>query len=212
MRDLVIVGCGGFGREVADIVDAINDVEPTWRLLGFVDDAPRPSDVDRTIRRGLTVLGPVDALGGKGLEASWVAVAVASPAAREQLVTRPNMQRRHHATLTHPSANVSRTVTCGPGLIVAGHADIGSDVTLGSFVHIDRAVQIGHDSVLNDYATIHPAAVISGSCSLGRAVDFGTGATTLPGIYIGERTVVGASACVTRSLPECSIVKGVPAR
>ena len=56
MLDLVIFGCGGLGREVADIVDAINAVEPTWRLVGLADDNPSPEDIERLARTEHSVL------------------------------------------------------------------------------------------------------------------------------------------------------------
>ena len=45
-RRIVIIGCGGFGREVHDIVDAINSSSTTWNLLGYVDDDPSAANVE----------------------------------------------------------------------------------------------------------------------------------------------------------------------
>ena len=35
LRDIVIIGAGGFGREVADTISAINKVEKKYEILGF---------------------------------------------------------------------------------------------------------------------------------------------------------------------------------
>ena len=65
---LVIIGCGGFGREVHDIVDAINGVKPTWNLLGYLDDQPDPANVSLVEDRSSEVLGSngLDDDGGAG--------------------------------------------------------------------------------------------------------------------------------------------------
>ena len=38
MKDIVIVGAGGFGREVKTIIDAINKSNKAYNFLGFYDD------------------------------------------------------------------------------------------------------------------------------------------------------------------------------
>ncbi len=58
-RDLVLVGAGGFARETAEAVHAVNERRPTWRLLGFLDDSPERQD---TLVDGLPVLGPIASL------------------------------------------------------------------------------------------------------------------------------------------------------
>ena len=38
MQDIAIYGAGGFGKEVACILNKINEIQPTWNLVGFFDD------------------------------------------------------------------------------------------------------------------------------------------------------------------------------
>ncbi|MBG6213272.1 MULTISPECIES: acyltransferase [unclassified Cryobacterium] len=47
---------------------------------------------------------------------------------------------------------------------------------------------------------------------VGSDVFIGAGVTVLPGVSIGDRCVVGAGSVVTASVPEGTIVAGVPAR
>ena len=38
MKNIVIIGAGGVGRETALIIQQINELELTWNLIGFIDD------------------------------------------------------------------------------------------------------------------------------------------------------------------------------
>ncbi|MEG2122093.1 MAG: serine acetyltransferase, partial [Rikenellaceae bacterium] len=38
MKEIAIYGFGGFGREVACLINMINEVTPQWKIIGFFDD------------------------------------------------------------------------------------------------------------------------------------------------------------------------------
>jgi sugar O-acyltransferase (sialic acid O-acetyltransferase NeuD family) len=211
-RDLVIIGCGGFGREAADVVDAINRVSPTWQFAGFVDDHPSAENVARVERRGSTVIGGLADVSNLRGPAMHFVVGVGSPAVRARLATAAETEGWTAATLIHPFAVVGANVILGSGTVICAHSAIGSDVTVGRHVHLDRAAQVGHDSVLGDFVTAHPAAVVSGNCHLKDAVELGTNSTLLPSVSIGSAAVVGAGACVTKDVAPGAVVRGVPAR
>jgi sugar O-acyltransferase (sialic acid O-acetyltransferase NeuD family) len=211
MRDLVIIGCGGFGRESADVVDAINEAAPTWNLVGFVDDSPSDENAARVHRRGRALLGSLESVAAtrQGLHFS---VGIADAAIRRTVAEAAEAAGLTPATLIHPRAVIGASTDIGVGAVVCACAQVGPDVTIGRHVHLDRASQIGHDSVIEDFATVHPAAVVSGGCRVGHDVELGTNCTVLPGVVIGARAVVGAAACVVHDVPPTSTVKGVPAR
>lgn len=211
MTELHIVGAGGFGREVADIVDAINAVSPTWRTLLYIDDAPDESNRAKVQHRGSRIVGSVQDVLADHSPGPFV-VAVGLPDIRARIVALFERAGWTPTTLVHPSSAVSRTAELGSGSVVAAYAAVGADVLVGRHVHIDRAAQVGHDTVIGDFTTIHPSAVISGDCSLGAGVRIGTTATVLPGIAVGERAFVGAAACVVRPVQPGATVSGVPAR
>jgi len=209
-QDLVVIGCGGFGREVADVVDAINHMSPTWNFIGFVDDAPSLENVGRVEQRGSRVIGGLD--GVSPASPPRFVVGVGDAGARARLAALAESNGWIPTTLVHPTAALGANLQLGPGSIVCAHVAIGSDVSIGRHVHLDRGVQVGHDSVLADFVTAHPAAVISGSCGIEEGAELGTNCTLLPGITVGERAIVGAAACVTKDVASGLTVRGVPAR
>lgn len=209
-RHVVVVGCGGFGREVLALLHALRDAGEPWHVAGFVDDAPRDQDVARVAAAGSRVLGPVSALAG--LDPSWgVVVAVGHPATRRAIDARVDPDRPR-PVLVHPDATVGSGVTLGEGTVVAAGARLSTAITVGRGVHVDQNATVGHDSVLGDWVRLNPQACVSGSVTLGDGALVGAAATVLQGLTVGDGALVGAGAVVTRDVPGAVTVKGVPAR
>lgn len=199
---IVIVGCGGHGREIFGIITACGD---RWRVLGFVDDAPGETNLRRVERLGSRVLGPVAAL--DDLDARYV-IGIGDPRIRARIA----VPGRPAATLVHPAATVGLETTLGEGVVLFPGARVTTNVTLGRHVHLNQNATVGHDSVLEDFVQVNPLAAVSGDCRIGEAALIGTTAAVLQGLTVGARATVGAGACVVRDVAPATVVKGVPAR
>lgn len=204
---LVIVGAGGLGREVAALVEALNESPPTWDLIGFVDDDDALQD---TSVMDYPVHGRVDDLAGKPTF-SYV-IAIGDGQARRDVASRLDDAPAQPATLVHPSASIHRTTTLGEGTILCNGAAPTVDVTIGPHVVVDQHCTVGHDCVLDPFVTLHPGVRVSGSVHLRQGVTLGAGAVILPGRTIGAHATVGAGAVVTEDLPADRTAVGVPAR
>lgn len=208
---LVIIGCGGFGREVFSIVDALNADGARWTIAGFVDDAPTVEAKESVDALGSRILGDVAGLTERPDRFAAV-VAVGSPAARLAICQRLSATRVWFPVLVHPHATLGREVGLGDGVVIAPGARLSTAIQVGPHVHIDQNVTVGHDTLIGAFARLNPQACISGSVTLGEQVLVGAAATVLQGRSIGARSVVGAAACVVRDVPPAVTVKGVPAR
>lgn len=208
-EQIVIVGCGGFGREVIEIIDAVNSNDARWTLLGILDDSPRASDLAHLQARGIPHLGPTTLLCDLPQSVRAV-VAIGAPQIRESIDSaNPN---RCWATLIHPDATVAADAALGPGTIIAPGARVSTNVETGRHVHVDQNATIGHDCVAGDFVRLNPQACISGSVTLAHGCVVGANATVLQTLTIGRDSTVGAGAVVVRNVPAGSTVKGVPAR
>lgn len=207
-QTLVIVGAGGFGREVLQIVLDQNRIAPTWDCLGFLVDPqfPAPSEV-----HGLPVLGGTEWLSDK--PDVQVVLAVGAPAARRRIARRISEgYGNRFAILIHPRAWLGENVACQDGTVICAGALLTTDIVLGHHAHVNLACTIGHDAVLEDYVTLSPGVHVSGNVRIGEGVDMGTGAVALPGVEIGAGSIIGAAACVTTNIPSDSVAVGVPAK
>jgi sugar O-acyltransferase (sialic acid O-acetyltransferase NeuD family) len=206
-RSLVIIGAGGFGREVVDVVDAINALTPTFELLGFLDDG----DVqhDRLTRIGVPLLGDTNMI--TELDAEYV-IGIGSADPRRRIDAWARGCGRRAAVLRHPAASVGRDVTIGDGSIIAAGARVTTHVALGRHVHINLNCTVGHDTIIEDHATLFGGAVVGGGCVIEAGATIGSGAVIVPGVRIGRDATVGAGALVVRDVVGGDIVVAAASR
>jgi len=206
---IVVVGGGGFARETQVLLDAVSACTGSWIFAGFVS-------TDRPVSYGLNRddtawIGDDDGFLASPT-ASYYVVAISSPIVRQRLARRYDAVGLTAATLIHPTASIGPDVEIGAGSIVCAMTSITTSVRVGAHVHIDRVVTVGHDAVIEDFATLHPASVISGAVHIGTGAEIGTNACVLQGLRVGAEAVIGAGAVVTRDVPDATTVVGVPAR
>jgi len=208
---LVIIGCGGFGREVHDVVDAINEVEPSWDLLGYLDDRPDQTNVHLVESRGSKVLGDTDWMLSAPRDVRFV-IGIGTGKVRRTIDERLCAAGFTAATLVHPSATFGHDVRLGQGSVICAGVRATTHISLGRHVHLNLNTTVGHDCTLEDYVTVNPLVAISGCVSVGTESMLGTHSAILQNLALGERCVVGAGSCVVKDVPSDVVVKGVPAR
>lgn len=211
---LVIIGAGGFGREVFDVVEAINFEYETksavrFEVLGFLDDG-KPDEA-RLSAYGVRNLGPVSHLEELPPDVGYV-IAIGSSSVRRKIDVYCQTLGRTSPVLVHPSATMGRKVELGPGTVVCSHVSMTNHIAVGRHVHLNLNSTVGHDVALGDYVTVFPGAAISGAVSLETEVMIGTGAAVIQGVTIGRGSVIGAAAGVIRDIPAGTTAVGVPAK
>jgi sugar O-acyltransferase (sialic acid O-acetyltransferase NeuD family) len=208
---VVILGAGGFGREVLWLIREIgrSSSEGQWSVVGFTDDDPAKIGLSVC---GVPVLGETKVLGERFGRVFSCVCGHGEPVVKRRLVAAV----RDHATgfpvVAHPSVRQSEYVAVGAGCILTANCILTTQITLGEFVTVNLGCTIGHDVEIGDYATLAPGVHVSGNVRLGELTKLGTGAVVLPGVSIGPGTTVGAGAVVTKDLPGGVVAVGVPAR
>jgi len=212
MRDLVIIGARSHAREIFDAIAAVNTVEPTWNVLGFVGHGEtQPERIAR--------LGPI--LGDFDDDALWRSldrdrttyiVGIGSPADREAIAVTMADRGYSAATVVHPSAVLGSQVVLGEGCYVAAQAAVMANAKLGRHVHINVCASVSHDCEIGDFSMLDPHAGLAGEVVVGRLVEIGTGAVARPKVRIGDGAVIGAQAAVVRNIGRGVTAIGVPAR
>jgi sugar O-acyltransferase (sialic acid O-acetyltransferase NeuD family) len=209
-RPLALVGGGGFGREILDIIDALNAGESEDAridVIGVWDDG-KP-DIGLLNAYEVHHLGQVSDVLGLPAEVA-VTVGVANPQTRRRIVSALGDRRR--PALVHPTATMGRKVQLGQGVVVSSHVSIANHVVIDDDVHIGANSTIGHDCTLRSCVTVSPLVALSGNVLLGDGAFLGTGSSLNQGVIVGRDSVVGSGATVIRDVEPDTVVVGTPAR
>ena len=209
LKDLYIIGAGGFGREVAWLVERINKIELTWNIKGFIDDN---TSIHGLLQDDYSVVGGCDYLMNITQEV-WVVCAVGSAKIRKTIIKKLKKNANvNFATLIDPSVMRSERVDIGEGSIICAGTIITVDISIGSHVIINLDCTIGHDDIIHDFVTIYPSVNVSGSVVVGECVELGTGMQIIQGKSIGRESIIRAGAVVIRDIPEKCVAVGSPAK
>lgn len=206
MKDIVIIGAGGFGREVAWLIEDINKVNKEWNIVGFVDDN---ESIQGTEINGYKVVGNIEWLKNQEFN---VVNAIGDPIVKKKIMKRLEWSKNSYPVLIHPSVIYSDRVSFGEGSIICAGTIITVDIKIGKHVIINLDATIGHDAVLGDYTTVLPSVNVSGFVETGECVSIGTGSAIIQGVKIGANTTIGAGAVVVKDLPANCTAVGVPAK
>jgi sugar O-acyltransferase (sialic acid O-acetyltransferase NeuD family) len=207
MKKLLIYGSAFF--DVVKVVDAINRVNHTWTILGFLDDTPG--------YKGRLINGfPI--LGGRELIPEFVTQAETyffnnvngTRADCQQVI---NMLLSHNCkipSLIHPAVDLNY-VKVGSGCFIPEGCLISANVTIGNYVGMRSGCVISHDVIVEDFVLIGPGATIGGRAALKKGCLIGAGATVKLGTVVGEYSTVGAGAGAIKDVAPYKTVVGVPA-
>ncbi len=207
MKDIIIVGASGFGRELAEVIEEINRREPTWRILGFLDDNPNALEGANCPYK---LLGSIEQW--RPRQEERYAMAIAAPVIKEEIVSKLKDRGAQFATIIHPSAGVSSNSRIGEGAVLFGQCGVSVNVEIGEFAFLNALVGVGHDAVIGPYSMIGPKCCISGHTTLGRGVTMGALASTYPGVSVGDYATIGMNSTAIRRVKPHTTVVGVPGK
>ena len=205
----VIIGAGGFAREVLDIFEACQSAGQNMEVLGYLVETQygQPGSIVNNKK----IIGNVNWLKTNSTIVKVIS-GVGDPLLRKKLVSIASNYETCFGNIIHPSAILSRYVMLGEDVVITAGCILTNQIRIGDHVHINLSCTVGHDCVLKDYATLAPGVNVSGKVTIREGAYLGTGAKILPGITIGKWSVIGAGCVVINDVPPYATVVGVPGR
>lgn len=209
MKKIVLYGAGGFGKEVASIIEVINNNKPTYELLGFIDDG-------EAFHKGVIING-YPWLGGKkwlieNKEHVFCTCTIGNPNIKSQIQKELTEKGAQFETIIALGSNVGPFTEIGKGCVFYGGVSISVNCIIGDGVLLNQYCNIGHDVIIGDYTTIMPSTGISGGCKIGKMVRIGGHAFIVPGRKIGDKSVIAAGSIVFTNVRQGTTVMGNPAK
>lgn len=206
VRRILIVGAGGFGREVLQWArDAWPDQSDI--LKGFLS---AESSILDGRDCGIGIIGSPETHCPAEGDAYLLAIGV--PYARRRVAESLIARGAKFITLVHPTAIVASSANIGDGCIICPYSVVSDSARLGRFVAMNYYSSLGHDAAAGDFAVLSPYAALGGHAQVEHDVFLGLHASVGPGKTVGARSKVSANSCVLTSAPCDSLVFGVPGK
>lgn len=197
-KGLAIYGFGGHAREVAFQMKHVIENEKL-DLQFYVDD-----EYVNDIARPISEFNP---------EERMMMVAVADSKDRETMVKRLPKETEyftfiHHAAIVFDLENIE----IGEGSFIGAFSLITTNVNIGKHAILNRGNHIGHDTLIGDYLSMMPGAIISGNVTAGECLYMGTNSSIREKIEICNNVTVGLNSGVVKNIKEPGIYVGLPAK
>lgn len=210
MKDVAIFGAGGFGKEIACLIEIINKESPRWNLIGFFDDG---KEKGMPISHYGTVLGGLAELNEWGSPIDIV-IAIGSPAIVSKIAKSISNPFVNFPNVIHPSFNIvdSETFKIGKGNIIQRNCSVSCDVSIGDFNVFNSAVSMGHDDKIGAFNVFMPGVRVSGEVVIGEGNFFGVGSIILQQIIIGNHIRLGAGGVLMTKPKDGHLYIGNPAK
>jgi sugar O-acyltransferase (sialic acid O-acetyltransferase NeuD family) len=199
MQDLIILGTGVHGGEMAHIVERINRQQPTWRLIGHI----APSPTDRTVFAGHPILGLVDVL---------AAYPGAALVADNEFPRNIPLPEERLISLVDPGSFVHPTAHIGRGCVIYPNCFIGLNAVLGQRVFMLSGCIVNHDNRIEDRVVLASGVILAGCVQVEEGAYLGQSSTVRQYLRIGRNSLVGMGSVVVKEVPPQVVVAGNPAR
>ena len=211
MKDIAIYGAGGFGKEVACLIQRINENKPTWNLIGFFDDNPELHG--KMISHYAPCIGGINELNAFSKPLS-VTISLGTPTLVRSIVEKitnpmvdyPNLIGKSFFIVDHDTFHIGR------GNIIQGPGAASCDVVIGDFNVLNGEVVLGHDVNIGNYNTFMPAVRVSGNVNIGECNFFGVGSIILQQLNIGNNIRLGAGGVLMTKPRDGQLYIGNPAK
>jgi sugar O-acyltransferase (sialic acid O-acetyltransferase NeuD family) len=211
MEKIIVIGAGGLAREVRFLIEQINVVNPQYEFLGYlVSDLKSIGEYDSKDE----IIGDFNWL-SKNRNVVNVAIGIGNPNHRLKVGNElsKHYQNIKFPALIHPNVVFDRkSCEIGKGVIICSSTTMTVNIKLKDYSFINLGCTIGHESIIGQGCVLNPTVNISGGVKLGDSVLIGTGSQILQYLEIGSNSILGAGACLTKSIPDNVIAVGVPAK
>lgn len=196
---MILVGAGGHGKVVADIV--LSSM-PNVQIHAFFDDAL--SNVGKIL--GIPVLNMERFLEHQAWQCI---VCIGNNQIRKKITESINIE---YVTAIHKNAVISSFSKIYEGSVIMANAVVNADAIIGTHCIINTSAVVEHDCRISDFVHISPGAALAGNVMIGEGSHIGIGASIIPGVKIGRWAIIGAGTVVIRDVPDYAVVVGNPAR
>jgi sugar O-acyltransferase (sialic acid O-acetyltransferase NeuD family) len=184
-----LIGYGGHAREVMSQMGK--------KFICFVDD----EYVDENTSP-LSLFDPSE---------YEVMVAIADPKVRYDIVSKLPKETKYFSFI-HPSVLIMGDVKIDEGSFIGANSILTTNIKIGKHSILNRGNQIGHDSIIGDYFSAMPGAIVSGNVTIGNRVYLGTNSSVIEKTRLTDDVTIGSNGTIVSDINESGTYVGVPVK
>tara|TARA_Y100000590_G_scaffold469471_1_gene657238 strand:+ start:1714 stop:2358 length:645 start_codon:yes stop_codon:yes gene_type:complete len=194
-KKILIFSAGSTGREIFQLITAINKFNDEWEVVGYVDD--NKSKINKTVD-GIQVYSNEKKPKNKEIYATC---GVMDYIKRKKIFQNEIISNNFRLTnLIHPLVEKPKCLKIGNSNIIFGNVHISFEVNINNFSIISNFSDLGHNLILGDYVTVMPTVTLGGNCKIGDYTFIGSGANVHQGLKIGSNCTIGMGSIITTNV------------
>lgn len=207
MKNLILIGAGGFGREIYDFCTQTEEYNKEFVVKGFLDSNPEAMS-------GFENYPPIlNSVEEYEIEEDDVFVcSIGSVKLKKKNINLIQNKGGEFISIIHPTAIINSNVKLGKGVLILSYTNIKSDSQIGDYVTIQPHCVLGHDVKIGEFCHLNSFSFMGGNSILEDEVLLNTKSTILPNVKIGMGSTVGVSSVVIKNVKSGITVFGYPAK
>lgn len=209
MKNIIIIGANGLGKELAYHIGKINKIIDTYRIVGFVDD--NPEIYGKEVIYGLKVIGTITDLLNDLIEVNTVFIAIANNQKRTHIYNQLKHKSIIFPNIIDPSVDFDVSNTIGVGNFIAHHCLLTCNITIGNFNILNGSIGLGHDVSIGNFNLFGPRSTIAGNVVIGNENTINMQSSIIQNLKIGNRNTINLHSCLFKSIKDDNVYFGVPA-
>ncbi|SHH59226.1 sugar O-acyltransferase, sialic acid O-acetyltransferase NeuD family [Sporobacter termitidis DSM 10068] len=195
--------------EVVQLIEDINAIEPTWNILGYIDDFRGDQGENNPVVSGYRILGTNKAVKDVDKSVYWV-IAVSNPKAKKDIYDSLADYNLKYATLVHPTAKICKNVAIGEGTIVSYGCIVSVNAVLESHIYLNMRTVIGHDTIIKNFSTCLIDCIVAGNVLINEGVLLGSNCVIKEKKTIGRNSKISMGSAVFFNVDDDVIVMSKP--
>lgn len=208
MKPIVILGSGGFARELMALIEEIGG----WKIMGFVRS---DSQGEISLLHGYSNYPNIDIFKRDHPDAVDVCYCfgAGSPKVKRAMDAEARLAGLIPAPpLVHPNVRIHASVQLSDTVVICAGTSLTVDIQIGYGTMLNLHCTVGHDTVIGAFCTCSPGVHLSGNVTVENEVECGTNSSVIPKVTLGERCVLGAGAVAVKSIRPGVVAVGIPAK